>query len=113
MPGEHVSLRVEARLKVDQRRRPLRIPAVLVRSRPLHPHRPPNGPSHEHSVACCVLVSVAPVTARALDVDAAHRLGGHSGHCGKLLAQSVRHLRGAPAGQLAILDLRHGAGGTD
>ena len=106
LPGGHVAVRIERAAVVDQRRRPLRVPAVLVGAAPLHAHRPPDLPGDQCRVGGSILVAVAAVAARALDIEAADIQLRHVEHPRQLLAQQVRRLRGAPRRELAVLELR-------
>ena len=95
-PGRHAARRVERRAQVDQRRRPLRIPAVLVGARPLHAHRLARRLGEQRRIGGRILVAVAAVAAGAFEVDAAHVLQRHGEHLRQLLAQIVRRLRRRP-----------------
>ena len=108
-PAEQRAVGVDRRAQVDQRRRALRIPAVLLLAHPLHAHRPAGLDRQQRGVGGGVLMAVAAVAARALDVDAAHVLRLHRQHADELLAQQVRLLRGGPDGQPAVLHLGDGA----
>ena len=113
VPRRHRALVVERRLQVDQRRRALRVPAVLVVAAPLHPHRRADLAGEQRGVAGGILVAVAAIAARALDVDAAHVLRLHLRHDAELLGEVVRRLAGGPAGQLAVVPFGDGAGRAD
>ena len=82
---------------------------MLVLPHPLHAHRQSRLLREQRRVRGRVLVTVAAVAARALDVDAAHVVGLHAQHVGDLLAQQMRLLRRTPAGELAVLVFRHRA----
>ena len=109
-PGRHVAGAVERRAQIDQRRRPFRIPAVLVGARPLHPHRPADRLGEHRGVGGRVLVAVAAVAAGAFEIDAAHVLDRHREHLRELLAQIVGRLRGRPRRELAVAEFRDRAG---
>ena len=113
VPGRDVAGRVERGAQVDQRRRPFRIPAVLVGARPLHAHRLADGLGEQRRIGGGVLVAVAAVAARAVDIDAAHVLERHAEHLRELLAQIMRRLRRRPGRQLAVLELGDRAGRPD
>ena len=112
-PGDDIAAGVDRGAIVEQCGRPLGIPAVLVRAHPLHPHRTARRFGDERGIGCCVLVSVAPVASRAVDVDAAYVLGRHAEHLRELLAQQMGCLRSRPAGEFAVVPLRHRTGWTD
>src|SRR5205085_6814585 len=84
LPRGHIAAGVEYCPQVDQRRRALRIPAVLVAARPLHAHRAPDRLREQRGVAGRVLMAVAAVAARAFEVDAAYIRRGHSEHLRQL-----------------------------
>ena len=93
LPGGHVAGVVHARAQVDQRRRALRVPAVLVGARPLHAHRLADRLGEQRGIGGGILVAVAAVAAGAFDIDAAHVFGRQREHLRQLLAQS----RASPA----------------
>ena len=99
-PGGHVAVGVHARAHVHQRRRALRVPAVLVGARPLHAHRLADRLGEQRGVGGGVLVAVAAIAAGAFEIDAAHLVGRQREHLRQLLAQSVGRLRSRPGGQL-------------
>src|SRR3954452_22574940 len=113
LPGHHVAAVVQGGAKVDQRRRPLWIPAMLIRPGPLYTNGFPHRTGEQRRIGRGVLVAVPAVAAGPLEVDAAHVLLLQSGHRDELLAERVRHLRGGPDGQLAPYRVSYGAGGAD
>jgi hypothetical protein len=60
-PCSDVARTIHACAQVDQRRRSLWIPAMLVASRPLHAHRTPHGLGEQRRVACRIFMAVAAV----------------------------------------------------
>ena len=55
--GDDVARAVDGAAQVDQGRRPLRVPAVLVGARPLHPHRTPDRAGEEGRLFGAVTVN--------------------------------------------------------
>ncbi len=113
LPGRDVAGAVHGGAQVDERRRALGVPAMLVGARPLHAHRLPDRFRQQRRVRRCILVAVAAIAAGALDVEAAHLVRRDRRHGGEVPAQGVGHLRGGPAGERPVLDLRDGAGRPD
>jgi hypothetical protein len=67
-PGGHAAFGIDRAAQVHQGRRPLGIPPVFVLPRPLDPDGAPNGTGEEGGVGGGVLVAVAAVTSRAVEV---------------------------------------------
>ena len=112
-PGGNRACAIHGSAQIDERRRALGVPPVLVGARPLHPHRPPDRFRQQRRVRGGILVPVAAIAAGPFDVDAANAVGGDAEHGRELLAQIVRRLRGRPRGQLAILEFGDRTGRPD
>src|SRR4030095_7141394 len=92
VPRNHVAFGIEPAFNVDQRRRTLRIPAVLVSPHPLHPYGTAQLLCDERSIRSRILMTIAAVAAGTVDVDRTHFLLWQLEHRGELFAQSVRLL---------------------
>src|SRR5256886_13563596 len=71
LPGDNVAGRVEPSGDVDERRRALGIPAVLVVPHPLHAHGPSHLAREQRGVGGRVLVAVAAIATGAVEVETA------------------------------------------
>src|SRR6185436_21020872 len=82
--------------EVEELRRPLRIPAMLVLAHPLDAHRTPHRAREERGVAGRVLGAVLAVGAGAVHVDEADLLPRKAEDPGEPLAIAVRRLGRRP-----------------
>src|SRR5260370_41419786 len=77
-PGDDIPRIIESGAQIDERRRTLRIPAMLVGPHPLDADRPAvDGVREQRRVARRVLVTVAPIAAGTLEIEATHGLERH------------------------------------
>jgi hypothetical protein len=86
---------------------------MLVGAHPLHAHRSTHLARQQRGVGGRILVPIASVAARAVDVDHSHVRIGHTEHQRQLLAQVVRGLARRPAGELAPVERCDRAGRAD
>src|SRR5262249_27793007 len=82
LPGGHIAFRINPSPHIKERRRSLRVPAILVRAHPLYAYRLAHRAGEQRSVRSGILVSIAAVTASAFEIYAADvgvTNGQHSG----------------------------------
>ena len=106
LPGDNVAGRVEPSGDVDERRRALGIPAVLVVPHPLHAHGPSHLAREQRGVGGRVLVAVAAIATGAVEVETADLVGRHAERHGQVAAQQVRGLGRRPHRELIVFPFR-------
>ncbi len=108
VPIDHVTPGVQAGLHSQHRRRPIRLPGVLVGPRPFDGNRPSwQGAGQQCRVKSRIVRPVVAVAARPFHVHHAHAIFRHPEHLGNRAPRGEDPLGVGPDGELAVYHLRH------
>src|SRR5690242_7923594 len=91
-PGEDASTRIDGAGYIEELRRTLWIPAMLILARPLHPHWTADRARENRGIGGGVFVTVHAVTSGAFDVDEPYRFLGQAKEASGGVAIAMRTL---------------------